>query len=327
LKECKQLSLASALPIIKEPMARLSDRIENALNETRMLLLGGQVLVGFSYRICFEERFTQISASARLAEVTGLGLMTAGLGWLIWPAAFHQIVERGEESAATHNFATRILDWALLPFALGLGLILFPVCVALQVPYAGMIAAIAGGFALVMWYIWGVIGSDSASRREAQKNSRHEKEEKDDEKKTEISNKIKKLLIECRMALPGAQAFLGFQFAIVFASSFANLPRSSHWIHFASLMATTVSIVLLIAPAAYHRLVEAGEDTEHFYEVGSRFLLAALIFLPPGMTGDLLVVMRQVTGSLSIAVWVAALLLVAFYGLWFGVSLWRRRQG
>jgi hypothetical protein len=29
-------------------MANLSDHIENALNETRMLLLGGQVLLGFS---------------------------------------------------------------------------------------------------------------------------------------------------------------------------------------------------------------------------------------------------------------------------------------
>jgi hypothetical protein len=31
-------------------MAGLSDRIENMLNEAQMLLLGGQVLLGFSYR-------------------------------------------------------------------------------------------------------------------------------------------------------------------------------------------------------------------------------------------------------------------------------------
>ncbi len=33
-------------------MAQLSDAIENVLNEARMLLLSGQVLVGFSFRIC-----------------------------------------------------------------------------------------------------------------------------------------------------------------------------------------------------------------------------------------------------------------------------------
>jgi hypothetical protein len=32
-------------------MAKLSDRIENVLNEARMLLLGGQVLLGFSYAL------------------------------------------------------------------------------------------------------------------------------------------------------------------------------------------------------------------------------------------------------------------------------------
>jgi len=64
--------------------------------------------------------------------------------------------------------------------------------------------------------------------------------------------------------------------------------------------------------AAYHRLVEGGEDTEHFYKVGSRFLIAALVFLAPGMTGDLLVVIRQVTGSLTLSAWLATALLVGF---------------
>jgi hypothetical protein len=76
----------------------LSDKIENVLNEARMLLLGGQVLLGFSFRICFEEGFRAIPQTARLAEVGGLGIMTAGMGWLIWPAAFHQIAERGADT-------------------------------------------------------------------------------------------------------------------------------------------------------------------------------------------------------------------------------------
>jgi hypothetical protein len=165
-----------------------------------------------------------------------------------------------------------------------------------------------------------------ARRQKTHHYFQHEQKEREEKKESDLSDKIKKLLIECRMALPGAQAFLGFQFAIVFAQDFANLPRSSHWIHFASLLATTVSIVLLISPAAYHRLVEAGEESEHFHQVGSRFLLAALIFLAPGMTGDLFVVMRQVTGSLMLSAATAGVLLFAFYALWFGVSLWRRRS-
>ena len=130
-------------------MAKLSDRIETVLNETRMLLLGGQVLVGFSYRICFEQGFERIPAAARLAEIAGLGIMTAGLGGLIWPAPFHQIAESGEETTTIYRFTTRVLDWALLPLATGLGLTLYPVCSALHVTHAEIIGASAAIFARV----------------------------------------------------------------------------------------------------------------------------------------------------------------------------------
>ena len=308
-------------------MAKLGDHIENALNEARMLLLGGQVLIGFSYRICFEQGFRQIPLAAQMAEVAGIGIMTAALGALIWPAAFHQIAERGEENAAIYTCATRTLDWALLPVAIGLGLIMYPACSALQVAHPAWIGAAIGVFALSMWYTWAFTGPHVKKRDVVADLQRGGHDDGDD---SEIDERIKKLLIECRMALPGAQAFLGFQFAIVFTDSFKKLPRSSHWVHFGSLLATTISIVLLIAVAAYHRLAEGGEETEHFHKVASRFLLAALLFLAPGMTGDLLVVMREVTGSANIAIWISVLLLLAFYGLWFGVSLWRaksRRMG
>jgi hypothetical protein len=83
--------------------------------------------------------------------------------------------------------------------------------------------------------------------------------------------------------------------------------------------------VLLITPAAYHRIHEAGEDTEHFHKVASRLLLAALVFLGPGMAGDLFLVIAKVTQSSSAAAIIAGLLLVAFYGLWFDVSAWRKK--
>jgi hypothetical protein len=55
---------------------------------------------------------------------------------------------------------------------------------------------------------------------------------------------------------PFSCAFLGFQFAIVFAQGFEQLPRQL--LHFVSLLATTIATVLLITPAPYHRIHEAG---------------------------------------------------------------------
>jgi hypothetical protein len=302
-------------------MAKLSDRIENVLNEARMLILGGQVLLGFSYRICFEEGFKEIPQMARFAEVAGLGIMTLGLGWLIWPAAFHQIAERGAETEKINRFTTRILDWGLLPFAAGLGLSFYPVSAALHLANSAWIGAAVGIFALAIWY-GSILTKSGASQRNLEVYSK--KPQSTPEQQSSLSDRIKKVLIECRMALPGAQAFLGFQFAIVFAQGFAALPRSSQLAHFGSLLATTISIVLLIAPAAYHRLVEQGQDTENFHLVASRLLLTALIFLAPGMAGDLMVVIRKVTNAPALSACLAALLLMGFYVLWFGVSFWKR---
>jgi hypothetical protein len=304
-------------------MPRLDDAIDNVFSEARMLLLGGQVLLGFSFRICFEKKFEQITRPAQFAEMVGLGIMTAALGWLIWPAAFHQIRERGRMTASIHTLTTNVLDWALLPFAVGLGLSLYTVASALGLPYAPLMGAVAGIFAVAVWYGWSQAGRKPERKRKVQKEL--EQQEQKDRGKTELSDRIKKVLLECRMALPGAQAFLGFQFAIVFAQGFEQLPRPWQLIHFVSLLATTIVTVLLITPAAYHRIHEAGEDTENFHKVASRLLLMALVFLGPGMAGDLFVVIAKVTKSPSAAGTSAGFLLAAFYGLWFGVSAWRRK--
>ena len=306
-------------------MIKLSDAIENVLNEARILLLGGQVLLGFGYRICFETRFEQLPAPAQLSQITGLSIMTAAMGWLIWPAAFHQIRENGVPSMAIHAFTTKVLDWGLLPLALGLPLTIFPVATALRIVHPWLIAIAPGLLAALLWYAWSYAVRDPEKRQRVRRDLLKQEERRKREQEPDISERIKKVLIECRMALPGAQAFLGFQFAIVFAQAFEQIPRAWQIIHFISLLATTISIVLLIAPAAYHRLAEAGEDTEHFHTVASRLLLAALVFLAPGMAGDLFVVIAKVGGSTMSAGLIAGAMLLAFYGLWFGVSVFRKR--
>ena|SRR6478672_1257106 len=140
-------------------MPKLSDAVDNAFNEARMLVLGGQVLLGFSFRICFEKRFDQIAHPAQLAQMLGLGIMTAALGWLIWPAAFHQIKEKGRMTASIHSFTTTVLDWGLLPFALGLALTLYMAgdlfVVIAKVTQSAGAAGISAGLLLLAFYgLW-----------------------------------------------------------------------------------------------------------------------------------------------------------------------------
>lgn len=128
------------------------------------------------------------------------------------------------------------------------------------------------------------------------------------------------------MVLPGTQALLGFQFSIVLMEAFERLPRSLKLIHLGSAGLVALSAIWLIAPAAYHRIVERGEDTPHFYDVASRMLLSAMAALCLGICGDYFVVARKITGSQPVALAGSAALLALFLGLWFGLPLARRAR-
>jgi uncharacterized membrane protein len=85
-----------------------------------------------------------------------------------------------------------------------------------------------------------------------------------------------------------------------------------------------LSVILLMTPAAYHRIVEKGENTEHFHRFASHILIAAMVPLALGMCGDLFVVIRKITESATAGILCASVMLIFFYGLWFGYTIYRR---
>lgn len=307
-------------------MAQLENRIENALNETRILLLGSQIFLGFLLRAFFEPGFTRLTHLGAVTLAVATSIVTAVVGLLVWPAPFHQIAERGAETSYIATFTSTVLGWVLLPAALGLGLSLYAVAVDMRVPHASIYAIAAIILSLSMWYLLEVFRHDPARRERVHRQTREQEEENKRQHKTELPQRIKNVLTECRMALPGAQALLGFQFIDVFFDSFEKLPRTLQWVHFATLLCTMVSTILLIAPAAYHRIAEGGEDTEHFLRVASRMLIAALIFLAPGLTGDLVLVIHRVWHATTPGIVLSVGLLVIFYALWFGYSEWAKNR-
>ena len=80
----------------------------------------------------------------------------------------------------------------------------------------------------------------------------------------------------------------------------------------------------LMTPAARHRLVEGGEDTEAFHRFASRQLLAAMVPLALGIAAEFAVVVRRITDSVAVAAAGAVLAGLLFFGFWFGVSAWAR---
>src|SRR4051812_44194063 len=98
----------------------LKDKIKFALDECRMLILGGQVLVGFGYQAVFQPGFEKLPESSQLLLIGSLTLLLLGLALVMSPAARDRICERGEPTYELHQFATRMAACGLLPFALGL---------------------------------------------------------------------------------------------------------------------------------------------------------------------------------------------------------------
>jgi hypothetical protein len=294
-------------------MTKLADKVENALNETRMLILGAQVLLGFQFQAVFMPGYERLPATSQAFKLVGLVLMLIAVGLLIAPGPFHQIVERGNDSARVSSFTGQIASLALLPFALGMGI---DVYIASQL-VLGSAAAVSAGlgataFALALWY-----GLEWLLRFRGRG---RENETVHDGNDADLSSKIKLVLTEARVVLPGAQALLGFQFAAILTDAFDKLPKSSQYVHLASLCLIAATIVLLMAPAAFHRIVERGEDSERVHAFSSAMVLSALVPLALGIAGDVYVVVARVLDSTSLAIAVAGTILVFFYGLWFGLT-------
>ena len=69
-------------------------------------------------------------------------------------------------------------------------------------------------------------------------------------------------------------------------------------LHAASLFLVALAVVMLMAPAPYHRIVYAGEDTEDVYRVGSVFVTAgAAIILFTSETKVLSVLIYDINES------------------------------
>ncbi len=134
-------------------MTALEDKVENALNETRMLILGAQVLLGFEFQSTFQPVYEPLPSSVQEVKVVSLTLMLLAVGLLIAPGAFHEIVERGDDSPRVTQVTSQIASLALLPFALGIGLDVYVASHVVLSPGAALAAGFGtAAFALVFWY-------------------------------------------------------------------------------------------------------------------------------------------------------------------------------
>jgi len=303
----------------------LKDQIKHALDEILTLITGAEILIGFQYSAIFNKRFESLPLPAQYLQLVGLVLLLITLILIMSPVPFHMIVERGQDTRHFCFYVRRIMLAALVCFAFGLGIDVYIVVQSIGGNLLGLLAGgAAGAVALLFWY-----GIEFARRQvdgRAQMKQSNPINNSETVQDTKLADKVDHVLTEARVVLPGAQALLGFQFIAVLAEGFDTLSSTSKYLHLFALALIALSTVLLMTPAAYHRIVEEGEDTEHFHQLASKFVLAAMATLALGIIVNFYVVVEKVTASIPLALSSAAIMLILFYGFWFGYTLVRRQR-
>jgi hypothetical protein len=296
---------------------KLSKKVKTALDETRLLILGAQVLFGFQFDGMFQDAFSDLSLTLRLILVISLCLVIITLGLLIAPSMQHRLVERGADTNRIHSATTRLAGLALLPLALALG---FDIFTAVERSFGATSGATVGGlfFALAMgfWYGFEIVVRENGFmlRKEA-------------EEATPLAAKVEQMLTEARVIIPGAQALLGFQLAVTLTRAFEGLPYESKLAHVAALCCIALSIILLMATAAVHRISFAGEDSPKFLAIGSWFVIAGPFPLALGVALDTYVATERALDSTVVAASIAGLTTLLLMLMWYAYPfLLRLRQ-
>lgn len=285
-----------------------------------MLILGAQIFLGFALRGTFEPAFERLPRASQDLKLASLLILLIAIALLMAPGSYHRIVRGGNDSDDVHQFATSVMDVALIPFLVALALELYVMAGRILGVTGGIsLAALVGGIGAFFWYGLGWI----EGRAPKTKNRNRAKPKAEP---TKLKDKIDQALTEARVVLPGVQALLGFQFITMFMDAFEKLPNGLKYLHLAGLGLMAVTMILLMTPAAFHRIAEQGEETERLHAIASGFLLAAMVALPLGICANVFLVFRKVTDSTWVAGAASAGVLLVFYGLWFGFTAYRRAQ-
>jgi hypothetical protein len=304
-------------------MTKLKDKIQTGLDESRMLVLGAQILIGFAFSANFQPTFRDLPTRSQNLNVLALILMLITICLLISSTAFHQLTEDGNDSVRLHRYTTHVMESVLILFSLGIGADFY---VSAEGIVANTTAAVLALVitAIALFFGYGPHLLVRPDKKEKGKGENMNLASEESPIQTPVHDKIRHVLTEARVILPGNQALLGFQFAVTLQQGFRDLPSALKLIHLVSLSLIAISTILLLSPTPYHRIVEGGEETESFYRVASKLMLSALPPMAAGISADFFVVVYKMSNRYGLSTLAALLMFCLFCGTWFGYTLCRK---
>jgi hypothetical protein len=133
------------------------------------------------------------------------------------------------------------------------------------------------------------------------------------------------ILQELRIAQTGVQLLLAFQLALAFTPRFGSLNEGQRWVYVSGLVLGAAAAALLMAPAAFHRLVFQRRLKPELVRASNRFALSGLLLLVLSLGASVLLILDVVLGARP-AGWITAGTTLWFGLWWFAVPLASRRR-
>ena len=131
------------------------------------------------------------------------------------------------------------------------------------------------------------------------------------------------LLQELRVGTLGVQVLFGFLLGLPFTVRFSRLEAWQRWLYLAIIMMSTVSIVLLVAPVAYHRLLFRRHQLGSLLRAANVMAIAGMAAVSLAVSGAVLLVTSYVEPGLPTPV-LTIIVVAMFAGFWFVLPLMRR---
>lgn len=141
-----------------------------------------------------------------------------------------------------------------------------------------------------------------------------------------LQKQAQQTIEEARMVRPGIQALFGFQLIAIFNARFEELTLHEQYLHFSALLLVALAIALIMAPAAYHRIVERGTVSHFFIDLASRLIASAMVPLMLAIALEVLLVGRVIFGRNWTSVAGAGGTLAIYTLLWFVYPLLKRNH-
>jgi O-antigen/teichoic acid export membrane protein len=133
------------------------------------------------------------------------------------------------------------------------------------------------------------------------------------------------LLQELRVATLGVQVLFGFLLGLPFTARFAHLHSWQRGLYLATVVLSSSSVALLVAPVAYHRVLFRRHQLGYLLRAANVLAISGMVAVALAVTCAVLLVTSFVEPGAA-AITLSAVVALLFTGVWFVAPLARRSR-